>query len=309
MIKIGIVGASNLAKTHIRHLIKNKRFIISGFVCDDLVESRGIVKEFEIPYFNSFEELLGHSDVIDFTMAGVAYTDLIGKAIKNSKHVSIFNPFILLPNELNAINKLLKEANVKAQIGFTERFNPALYTAMEYVQDPTFIDVARLIQFSPQNDRISVIYDLMVKDIDLVLSLVKSDVKKISANAVSFENENPDMVSVRIEFNNGSIANITAGRVSEMNIRKVRIYQNQSYVFVDLYEKWVKLSTKHEKLIDFKDITVIPIDETALFFNEFALSIEHFTEPRATIEHAHRASEIAHFIKEKIKLQINIFSS
>jgi predicted dehydrogenase len=254
MIKIGISGAYNKTKAHLRSLKENPLFEISGFTGGDMAAARSMIKEFNIPYYSTFDELLKNSDAIDFTVPHTFYFDQVSKAVRHSKHVFLSNPYTLQPGEFKAINNLLKEANVVAQIGYTERFNPAYLSACKYISNPTFIDTARLVQYSSQNSQLSVINDLMIKDIDIVLSFIKSNVKKVSANAVSIVNENPDMVSARIEFDNGSIANLTAGRVSEMNIRKARVYQNNSYVFIDFYEKWVKLSAKGDKQLDFEDV-------------------------------------------------------
>lgn len=274
-----------------------------------MLAARNLIKEFDIPFYASYDELLKKSDAIDFTVHNDQYFEQVSKAIRLSKHVFLANPYRLRSNELKALDNLLKEADIVAHTGYTERFNPASLTASSYIHNPTFIDTARLVQYSPQNRELSVINDLMIKDIDLVLSYIKSNVKKISANAVSIVNENPDMVSARIEFDNGSIANLTAGRVSEMNIRKARVYQNHSYVFIDFYEKWVKLSAKGNEQIDFEDVIVNPSNEIANHFNAFASGIQHRTESPVSIENAYHASSIASRISEKIKLQTNIFSA
>ena len=274
-----------------------------------MAAARSIIREFNIPFYSSYDELLKVSDAIDFTFSDSGYFDQVSKAIRLSKHVFLANPYCLNGNELKALTNLLKEAEVVAQVGYTERFNPAYISAGNYINNPTFIDTARLVQYSPQNKQLSVINDLMIKDIDMVLDLIKSNVKKISANAVSIVNDNPDMVSARIEFDNGSIANLTAGRVSEMNIRKARVYQNQSYVFIDFYEKWVKLSAKSQKQLDFEDVNVDLSSESSSFFDNFSSSIQNNSENRSDIENAYNAALVADRIKEKIKLQTNIFST
>ena len=307
-IKIGITGSGNTTKTHIRQLFETGLFEVVGFTGADVINARNIIKEFNIPYYTSLNELLSKCDAIDFAGINEEYFENICTSIKLSKHVFISYPYYLKVHELKAINILLKEAHVTVQTGYTERFNPAFISALPFVDNPTFIDTARLVQYSTQNDNISVIYDLMIKDIDIVLSLIKSNVKKISANAVSIVHENPDMVSARIEFDNGSMANLTAGRVSEMNIRKARVYQNQSYVFIDFYEKWVKCSAKNVEHLDFEDIKVTKLNDVLLQFNSFATSIATKSEPLVNVDSSYHSVDIANQISEKIKLRTNIFS-
>ncbi len=309
MIKIGVTGAGNTSKAHIRQLLESGLFEVAGFSGADVVGARNIIREFNIPYYPSLKELLKKCDAVDFAAAGTDTFENICMAIKHSKHVFIAYPYHLSNNELKLLNGLLKEADVTAQTGYTERFNPAFLAALPHVGNPTFIDTARLIQYAPQNNQIAVVEDLMIKDIDMVLALIRSNVKKISANAVSIMHQNPDMVSARIEFDNGSIANLTAGRVSEMNIRKARVYQNHSYVFIDFYEKTVKCSSKSSEHLDFEDIQVLQSNDHLQQFNSFAHSIRSGVESLANLDTAGQAAEIASRISEKIKLRTNIFSA
>ncbi len=309
MIKIGISGSSNASKTHIRQLQESGLFQICGFYSTDIVSARSLIKELNIPYFSDFSALIKVCDAISFTTVTTQFFNHIAQAVKSFKHIYINFPYHLNTNELKNINNLVKEAEVVAQTGFSDRFNPAFLTARPLIQSPNYIDAARLIQYSPQNNRISVIRDLLIKDIEIVLHLIQSNVKKLSANAVSIMHENPDMVSTRIEFDNGSIANLTAGRVSEMNIRKVRVYQNQSYIFIDLYEKWVKSSSKISEQLDFEDIPVNHNNDQPEPLLHFSRAIHNNLTSSAFLETICDVSDIADKISEKIKLHTNIFST
>ena len=139
--------------------------------------------------------------------------------------------------EGKAIVNMVKEANVKLQVGHVERFNPA-YTALKNASlNPLFIEVHRLAQFNPRGTEVSVIFDLMIHDIDIILSIVKSDIKNISASGVAVLTDTPDIANVRIEFNNGCVANLTSSRISMKKMRKIRLFQKDAYIGIDFLEK------------------------------------------------------------------------
>jgi predicted dehydrogenase len=133
--------------------------------------------------------------------------------------------------------RLIHEANVKVQVGHVERFNPALTAAAPYCNNPMFIETHRLAQFNPRGTDVSVVLDLMIHDIDIILSVVKSEIKKISASGVAVVSDTPDIANARIEFHNGCVANLTASRISMKNMRKTRFFQKDAYISVDFLEK------------------------------------------------------------------------
>jgi predicted dehydrogenase len=139
--------------------------------------------------------------------------------------------------EANEILKLVRESGTKFQVGHVERFNPALLALKGRSLNPMFIEVHRLAQFNPRGTEVSVILDLMIHDIDIILHLVKSDIKNISASGVSVMTETPDIANVRIEFHNGCVANLTSSRISMKKMRKMRLFQKDSYIGIDFLEK------------------------------------------------------------------------
>jgi predicted dehydrogenase len=139
--------------------------------------------------------------------------------------------------EASHILKLVRESGTKFQVGHVERFNPALLALKGRSLNPMFIEVHRLAQFNPRGTEVSVILDLMIHDIDIILHLVKSDIKNISASGVSVMTETPDIANVRIEFHNGCVANLTSSRISMKKMRKMRLFQKDSYIGIDFLEK------------------------------------------------------------------------
>jgi predicted dehydrogenase len=152
--------------------------------------------------------------------------------------------------EAREIVKLAREARVKVQVGHVERFNPAYLAAMQYTKQPMFVEVHRLAQFNPRGTEVSVILDLMIHDIDILLSLIKSPVKNIYASGVAVMTDTPDIANVRIEFNNGCVANLTSSRISMKKMRKIRIFQKDAYIGIDLLAKKteiIKLKEESDK--------------------------------------------------------------
>ena len=174
------------------------------------------------------------TDVVTPTFAHFSIAQL---AIRNSKHLFIEKPVTETLDEAKSLMELAREANVKVQVGHVERFNPAFTALKDLTLNPLFIEVHRLAQFNPRGTEVSVILDLMIHDIDIILSIVKSGVKNISASGVSVLTDTPDIANVRIEFNNGCVANLTSSRISMKKMRKIRLFQKDAYIGIDFLEK------------------------------------------------------------------------
>jgi predicted dehydrogenase len=183
------------------------------------------------------EAFIAACDIIDIVTPTQHHFPVCEMAIKMGKHVFVEKPMANTIEEGKAIVNMVKEANVKLQVGHVERFNPA-YTALKNASlNPLFIEVHRLAQFNPRGTEVSVIFDLMIHDIDIILSIVKSDIKSISASGVAVLTDTPDIANVRIEFNNGCVANLTSSRISMKKMRKIRLFQKDAYIGIDFLEK------------------------------------------------------------------------
>jgi predicted dehydrogenase len=242
---------------------------------------------------------------------------LCKKAILKSKHVFVEKPLANTMEEAKEIVKLAKEANIKFQVGHVERFNPALLAAKEHDLQPMFIEVHRLSQFNPRGTDVSVILDLMIHDIDIILSLVKSSVKNVFANGVNVLSETPDIANVRIEFDNGCVANLTSSRISMKKMRKMRLFQKDSYVGIDFLDKKaeiIKYKTPEDKNVFSFDIetghgkkTIAIASPVIKETNAIKMELESFKEAinknKSTVVSeidGYRAMEVAHRILEKI---------
>jgi predicted dehydrogenase len=326
MQKIGIIGAGDLGKTHIKYIREIPNLHLIGFYDMDQHHAKKVAKELEVKSFEHLEDLIDQTDVVDIATPTIAHYECAVKAIKKSKHVFIEKPVTYTINEAKSLMELALEANVKVQVGNYERFNPAFRATLPYFSQPMFIEAQRLTQFNPADSDVSVVMDLMIHDIDIILSVVKSPIKRISANGVAILNDTPDIASARIEFDNGCVANLTASRISLNTIRKARFYQRNSYITLDYYEKEANVIRLKEpdQAID-PSALIIDLEEaygTKQIFiespkiesvssiqeelNSFCLSVTRNTPPEVSIEDGYHALCVANKILEKLKLSTNL---
>ena len=325
MIKIGILGAGHLGKIHIRLLKEIEKYQVIGFYDTNIEAAKVVSNELGVKFFESFEELVEQVDALDIVTPTITHFDCASKAIKKSKHVFIEKPITNTIEEAKILIGLSKEANVKVQVGHVERFNPAFIAAKDYCTNPMFIETHRLAQFNPRGTDVSVVLDLMIHDIDIILSVVKSNIKRISASGVSVVSDTPDIANARIEFDNGCVANLTASRISMKNMRKSRFFQKDNYVSIDFLDKKIdviRLSTvegevdplavvielgnnKGAKQIYFDNPTILPSNAIKMELETFADSIISNTEPLVTIDDGYKALDVAYKIIEKIKVTSN----
>lgn len=237
MLKIGVLGAGHLGKIHLRLLQQSEKFDLVGFYDPNANLAQKIQKEFGYQHFTTIASLIHAVDVVDIVTPTLSHYKCAKVSIKSGKHVFIEKPISNSVEEAEEIIALSKEYNVKGQIGHVERFNPAFMATKDLIENPMFIETHRLAEFNPRGTDVPVVLDLMIHDIDAILSVVKSKVKNISASGVSVISDTPDIANARIEFENGCVANLTASRISLKNMRKTRFFQKDAYISVDFLEK------------------------------------------------------------------------
>lgn len=237
MLKAGVLGAGHLGKIHLRLLKQSEKFELVGFYDADQENGKKVEAEFGYKYFETIEQLIDAVDVVDIVTPTLSHFDCARQAIKKGKHIFIEKPITNTVQEAEAIRTLVAEHGVKGQVGHVERFNPAFTAIKDQLDSPMFIEAHRLAEFNPRGTDVPVVLDLMIHDIDVILSVVKSKVKNVSASGVSVISDTPDIANARIEFVNGCVANITASRISLKNMRKTRFFQRDAYISVDFLEK------------------------------------------------------------------------
>ena len=241
MLKAGVLGAGHLGKIHLRLLNQSEKYELIGFYDPDEKNAKKVVKEFGYKYFSSIDELIKAVDVVDIVTPTLSHFDCAEKAIKNNKHVFLEKPVTNTVEEAEKLIELAKKHSVKGQVGHVERFNPAFKSVKDKIENPMFIETHRLAEFNPRGTDVPVVLDLMIHDIDAILSVVNSKVKNIHASGVSVISNSPDIANARIEFENGCVANLTASRISLKNMRKSRFFQRDAYISVDFLEKKVEV--------------------------------------------------------------------
>lgn len=306
-----------MGKFHLNNWKEINGVKLVGFY-DPSDENAASVREiYKIKRYKNAADLIDACDIADIVAPTTAHHELCKMAILKSRHVFVEKPLANTMAEAKEIVKLTKEANVKVQVGHVERFNPAFLALKEYDLNPMFIEVHRLSQFNPRGTDVSVILDLMIHDIDIILSLVKSSVKNISANGVNVLSDTPDIANVRIEFDNGCVANLTSSRISMKKMRKMRLFQKDSYISIDFLDKKtevIKYKTPSDKNVFTFDIETnngkktIAIAAPVIKENNaikqelqsFVDSIANNTPATVSDIDGYRAMEVAHLILEKI---------
>ncbi|MFW5793141.1 MAG: Gfo/Idh/MocA family oxidoreductase [Bacteroidota bacterium] len=325
MKNFGVLGAGHLGKIHIKCILESDILDLTGFYDPNDEVAAEVEKTFGIRRFASAEELIEKSEVVDIVTPTISHYLNASKAIKNSRHVFIEKPLTTSLEEAKSLIDLAAEAGVKVQVGHVERFNPAFLAASEHIINPMFIETHRLAQFNPRGTDVPVILDLMIHDIDIILSIVKSGVKNVSASGVSVVSDTPDIANARLEFNNGCIANLTASRISMKNMRKTRFFQRDSYISVDFLKKEVEIfrmqdsvdennpfaliidmgdgKPKKQIIVDHPEIQQINAIKTEL--ETFSESIELNKDPKVTIHDGYNSLEIAYKVMDKINKTLN----
>ncbi|MGV4412795.1 Gfo/Idh/MocA family protein [Chryseobacterium sp. T1] len=237
MLKAGLVGAGHLGKIHLRLLNQSEKYDLVGFFDNDSENGKKLEAEFGYKYFDNLDELLSQIDVLDIVTPTLYHFDYAKRAIEKGKHFFIEKPVTQTLEQAEEILRLCKEKGIKAQVGHVERYNPAFIATKDYIKNPMFIEIHRLAEFNPRGTDVSVVLDLMIHDLDILLSLVKSPVKDIHASGVCVVSKTPDITNARIEFENGCVANLTTSRISMKAMRKSRFFQQDAYVSVDFLEK------------------------------------------------------------------------
>jgi predicted dehydrogenase len=320
MLKIGVLGAGHLGKIHLKLLKESKKFELVGFYDSDPETTRKTVAELGVKAFSSYDDLMAHVEVVDIVTPTLYHYECASKAIRRSKHVFIEKPLTHTLEEAKSLVALSREADVKVQVGHVERYNPAFVAARPYCDQPMFIESHRLAQFNPRGTDVSVVLDLMIHDIDIILSIVRSPIKRISASGVAIVSETPDIANARIEFDNGCVANLTASRISMKNMRKSRFFQRDAYISVDFLEKQVNVTRlkslegaedpfavtidlgpgKVKKQLYFEHPDISPLNAIQCELDDFADAIIEDKVPSVHIEDGYKALEVAFKIIEKM---------
>lgn len=235
-VRIGLVGVGHLGKLHLKNILQIPEAIISGIFDIDKSQVEKAKAEFDVSVAGSLEELFSKCDALIIATSTSSHFEIAQKALNAGLHVFIEKPITVTVEEAEKLIQLGNEKNRIIQVGHIERFNPALVALEKYQLSPMFIQSDRLSQFNPRGTDVAVVLDLMIHDIDIILNLVKSDVEKVDANGVAVVSDSIDIANARIQFKNGCVANVTASRISQKKMRKMRMFQRDAYISIDFLQ-------------------------------------------------------------------------
>jgi predicted dehydrogenase len=323
MLQVGIFGTGHLGKFHLNNWKEITGVEIIGFYDPNDITAEAVAQQYGIKRFENDDALIEVADIIDVVAPTNFHFAICAKAIRKGKHVFVEKPLANTVEEAQDLVKLVKESGIKLQVGHVERFNPAFLALKNIFLNPMFIEVHRLAQFNPRGTEVSVILDLMIHDIDIILSVVKSDVKSISASGVAVLTSTPDIANVRIEFDNGCVANLTSSRISMKKMRKLRMFQKDAYIGVDFLNKKteiIKLQDQEEPNVFAFDIDTHegkrriaianpPVPEVNAIKKELEAFIAAIhTNTRTVVNEIDglRAMEVAHNILHKIHQNLGV---
>jgi predicted dehydrogenase len=317
MLKVGVFGVGHLGKFHLNNWKEIEGVKLVGFFDPNNENAKQVTEQYGLKRYMDEDKLMDACDIIDVIAPTDHHFQICMQAIRKGKHVFVEKPLAHTIQEGRDIVNMVREANIKLQVGHVERFNPAYLAIKDMPLNPMFIEVHRLAQFNPRGTEVSVILDLMIHDIDIILSLVKSDVKHISASGVAVMTETPDIANVRIEFNNGCVANLTSSRISMKKMRKMRLFQKDAYLGIDFLEKKTEIiklkqpddtnvfsfdieTTNGKKTIAIANPSIQPLNAIKLELESFVDAIVN-NKPTVVSEiDGFLAMEVAHQILDKI---------
>ncbi len=319
MLKVGVLGAGHLGKIHLRLLNQSEKYELVGFFDSFEENADKVVAEFGYKKFDSIESLIAAVDVVDIVTPTIQHYDCAKMVIEAGKHIFIEKPIATTVDEAEKILALANKFNVKGQVGHVERFNPAFTAVKDKINKPMFIETHRLAEFNPRGTDVPVVLDLMIHDIDAILSVVKSKVKKVNASSVAVISDSPDITNARLEFENGCVANITASRISMKNMRKSRFFQKDAYISVDYLDKICEVVRMQDapetpgdfdmilqnaegvkKQIYFDNPNVNPNNAILDELESFADAINNNSTPIVTLEDGTEALRVAYQIIDSI---------
>ncbi|MDG1194714.1 MAG: Gfo/Idh/MocA family oxidoreductase [Polaribacter sp.] len=320
MLKVGVLGAGHLGKIHLRLLQESEKYELIGFFDPFTKNAQKVATEFGYNLFNSIDELIEAVDVVDIVTPTLSHFECAKKSIEKGRHIFIEKPIAKTVLEAEAIRTLASQYHVIGQVGHVERFNPAFIAAKGMIDNPMFIETHRLAEFNPRGTDVPVVLDLMIHDIDIILSVVKSKVINVHASGISVISETPDIANARIEFENGCVANLTASRISMKNMRKTRFFQKDAYISVNFLSKESEIVRIQDapknpdefamilqndegvkKQIYFENPEVVNNNAILDELETFADAIVHNTTPIVTLHNGTEALRIAQWIIDCFK--------
>jgi len=322
-INVGIVGVGHLGSLHVKMFTELPMVHVAGVYDIDMDRSQSVAREFKTRAFDSLDALLRSVQAVSVATPTRTHFAIAREALESGVHLFIEKPITESPEQAQVLIDLAQQRQLKIQVGHVERFNPALLALERYRLQPMFIESHRLAQFNPRGTDVAVVLDLMIHDIDIIISLVRSPIESIQANGVAVVSENVDIANARLQFQNGCVANVTASRISQRKMRKMRLFQRDAYISIDFSDGVAEVFRLVEETADvpntmmlgkiehgsqkrkiiYEQPEVKDINPLKYELESFIDAIQHDGVPMVTAGDAKQALEVAHAIMEKINQQ------
>lgn len=323
-LNIGVVGVGHLGALHAKMLSELPSVKLAGVYDLDAKKAAAVAAECGTAACASFDELLGRVDALTVATATTAHFFVAREALERGKHLFIEKPITQTAAEADTLCAQARQHGLVVQVGHIERFNPAILALERYTIRPMFVESHRLAQFNPRGADVAVVLDLMIHDIDIILSFVKSPVVRVDANGVAVVSDSIDIANARLQFENGCVANVTASRISQRKMRKMRLFQKREYISIDFSEGLAEVfrlvgedepnakgtmmlgelgSGKYKRKIVYEQPEVKEVNALKYELELFVRSIVDQTPPLVSAEDGRRAIEVAQTIIETINQQ------
>ncbi len=235
-LSVGVIGAGHLGSLHAKMLAEIPDVRLAGVMDTDPARAASAARRCNTTALRSLEELLARVDAVTIATPTSTHHDVAMRALAAGKHVFIEKPITESTGEAEDLCTYAGAQGLVIQVGHIERFNPAILALEPYEIKPMFVESHRLAQFNPRGTDVAVVLDLMIHDIDLILSFVRSPVKQVDASGIAVVSDSVDIANARLQFMNGCVANVTASRISQKKMRKMRLFQPSSYISIDFLQ-------------------------------------------------------------------------
>ncbi len=323
-LKIGVIGAGHLGSLHTKMFAQIETAQLVGVYDIDGGKAEQVASEYKTKAFSNLTELFAAVDAVSVATTTKAHFDVANQSIERGLHTFIEKPITETIEQARQLVNLAEKKKVKIQVGHIERFNPAILALEQFEIKPLFIESHRLAQFNPRGSDVAVVLDLMIHDIDLILSLVKSPVTRIDANGVAVVSDSEDIANARLQFENGCVANVTASRISQNKMRKMRLFQQDAYISIDFSQGLAEVfrlvdendhtakSTmqlgkidqgQRKRVIVYEQPEVKDVNALKHELTLFVQAVQHNTEPAVSGKEGLQALEVAQEILKKMESQ------
>jgi predicted dehydrogenase len=300
-IRVGVVGVGHHGKQHVR-ICRELPGVVLAAVVDISPETvREVAREWNAPPFTDYREIIPHMDAVSIATPTITHHGIARYFLSHGKDVFLEKPMASSVEEAEDLIRLANEKQKVLQIGHVERFNPAIKALAGLLTEPRFIECHRLSRYDPRGCDVGVVLDLMIHDIDIILTLVNDEIKSISAVGVNVLSDSEDIANARIEFRRGCIANVTASRVSADNMRKIRVFQRDAYISLDYVKQAGLIYRKADGGIESAPVPTERAEPLKLELESFFDSIRTGSRPAVSAEQGKQALEIAMEITREIR--------